>query len=55
MRSPASLDRDALLGALGGAIDGLLQEATEARVLANSVEAELRLLQKGWADSRPIS
>ncbi len=52
---PASLERDALLGALGCAIDGLLQEATEARVLANAVEAELRLLQTSWADQRPVS
>ncbi|HEX6290884.1 MAG TPA: hypothetical protein VFZ66_16995 [Herpetosiphonaceae bacterium] len=39
-----SLERDALMGALGGAIEGLLREASEVRVLAAKVEPQLRML-----------
>lgn len=49
-----SLDRSELLRALGGAIDGLLREADEARVLASRVEGQLRALASaGFAQESP--
>jgi hypothetical protein len=43
-----SLDRDELLRALGCAIDGLLGEAEEVKVLAAKVEPQLRQLMVEW-------
>ena len=43
-----SLERDELLRALGGAIDGLLREAGEVPELAAKVEPELRRLTAPW-------
>jgi len=43
-----SLDRDELLSALAGIINGLLGEADEVRELATKVEPQLRELGAGW-------
>jgi hypothetical protein len=44
-----SLERGELLRALGCAIEGLLQEADEAREMARKVEPQLReLMSEGW-------
>ncbi len=43
-----ALDRDELLRALGGAIDGLLRESAEVREVAAKVEPQLRMLVEGW-------